>query len=219
MTATAKRKPAGARRKALLAKIAIGRKALAWSDELYRDTLESRYGKRSATDLRYSQLVDLVEHLKASGFKDGKTTRPKRAGTRPMADDDMSRKIRSLWLSAWNLGIVRDPSEEALAAWVKRQTKVAALQWLAPHQAAQVIEALKAWLERDGRVHWDAAVNPAKCVALAQLRMLKARGQYLRSDLGSVGCDLTGVADLAFYDTATWNCLVMALGKKVRELH
>jgi phage gp16-like protein len=217
MTATAKKKPVDARRRALLAKIAIGRKALAWSDELYRDTLESRYGKRSASDLGYGQLVDLVEHLKASGFDDGKGARPKRAGTRPMAGDEVSRKIRSLWLSAWNLGIVRDPSEEALAAWVKRQTKVAALQWLAPHQAAQVIEALKGWLERDGRVHWDAAVNPAKCVALAQLRLLQSRGLYLHRDLGSVGYDLTGVADLAFYDTDVWNRLVMALGKQARQ--
>ena len=38
--------------------------------------------------------------------------------------------------------------KKALAAYVKRMTKVGALQWLSTAQASAVIESLKAWLER-----------------------------------------------------------------------
>jgi phage gp16-like protein len=67
---------------------------------------------------------------------------------RRLADDTQSRKIRSLWLELHEDGIVLDPSEASLAAYVKRQTGVEALQWLDGKQATQVIEALKQWRKR-----------------------------------------------------------------------
>ncbi|MCA1971810.1 MAG: regulatory protein GemA [Caenispirillum sp.] len=197
----------------MLAKVAIGRKALGWHEDTYRDTLEARYGVRSGSQLTERQLVDLLEHMKASGFKPAP---PKRAGTRRPAEDPEGRKIRALWLSLWNLGVVQDPSEDALASFVRRQTKVEALQWLTPAQTWQVIEALKKWAERDGKVVWDDAVNPAKCVALAQVRKLKVRGRFVGLDLATVAYQLIGVPGLAFMGTDEWNRLVGELGKMVR---
>lgn len=59
--------------------------------------------------------------------------------------------MRGLWLELHELGYVEDPAESALAAWVVRETKVEALQWLTTAQAQQTIEKLKQWRDRDAR--------------------------------------------------------------------
>lgn len=67
---------------------------------------------------------------------------------RKLADDPQSRKIRALWLELHAAGKVRNPSESALAAFVKRQTGRDALQWLNGREASAVIEDMKKWLAR-----------------------------------------------------------------------
>ena len=73
--------------------------------------------------------------------------------TRKLADDDQSKMIRGIWIELHHLGAVRDSSETALASYVKRMTRVSALQWLDVKQAQLVIEALKKWRQRveDGK--------------------------------------------------------------------
>lgn len=68
--------------------------------------------------------------------------------TRSLADDAQSKKIRALWLDMAETGIVKNPSEAALAAYVKRLTGVDTLQWLSTEQASTVIETLKKWQKR-----------------------------------------------------------------------
>ncbi|MFZ2470204.1 MAG: regulatory protein GemA [Parvibaculum sedimenti] len=147
-------------RRALLGKVHIGKKALALSDEAYRDILSRQYGVASASELSDALLTDLVEHFKKLGFKPIRKA-PARAGKRPLAQSDEQRKIRALWLSLYHLGVISDPSEEALAAFAKRSTGgktkgVDALQWVSGEGAYKVIEALKAWATRDGGVYWIA---------------------------------------------------------------
>ncbi|MGP8438774.1 regulatory protein GemA, partial [Paraburkholderia fungorum] len=84
-----------------------------------------------------------LAHLKKLGFKP-----VRRAGERTQADDAQSRKIRAIWLTLHALGAVRNPSESALAAYVQRTTRVAALQWLNARQTETVIESLKKWAMR-----------------------------------------------------------------------
>jgi hypothetical protein len=45
-------------------------------------------------------------------------------------------------------GIVKNPSEAALASYVKRLTGVDRLEWLSTEQASSVIETLKKWHKR-----------------------------------------------------------------------
>lgn len=134
-------------RRQLLGKVHIAKSALGLDDDTYRDLLESRTGKRSAAKCSNAQLVDLVEHFKDQGFKP-KRKAPARAGRRNLADGDVHRKIRALWLSLYHLGLVQEPSEPALAAFVRRQAAVDDLRFLTPGQAYKVIEALKAWAAR-----------------------------------------------------------------------
>lgn len=137
--------------------LAIGKQQLGWDDEFYRGiwlpqrgATKDENGRYSATTLSNSQLFSALEAMKALGFK----VKPKRTrngaqpAARPLADDAQSKKIRALWLELHACGAVRDPSEAALAAFVKRQHGVEALQWLSTDQASKVIEALKKWRQR-----------------------------------------------------------------------
>lgn len=142
--------PASGERTRLIRLIHVGKRELNLDDADYRAVLQ-RFGKASSSaDLSIPALRDVLEHLKKSGFQ----VRPKSPGkasakpSRPQADDAQSRKIRALWLELHAAGKVRDPSEAALAAFVRRMAKVDALQWLNSTQAAKVIEELKKWLNR-----------------------------------------------------------------------
>jgi len=129
----------------------VGKADLGWDDEFYYGiwlpmqgaTLKA--GRYSATTMNIGQLCQAVETMKKAGFK-VKHSNDKSA--RKLAGDAQSQKIRALWLDMHNQGIVRNPSEASLAAYVKRLTGVEALQWLTTGQAGGVIEALKKWQNR-----------------------------------------------------------------------
>ena len=126
-----------------LAKIHIAKKQLGMDDDTYRAVL-LRFGKKeSAADLSIPEMEKVLEHMKRSGFK----VRSKKID-RPQANDDQSKMIRGLWLELGGMEVVRNSSESALGAFVKRMTKVDTLQWLSSRQASQVIEHLKEWRER-----------------------------------------------------------------------
>jgi hypothetical protein len=59
-----------------------------------------------------------------------------------------------MWIGLHQAGLVRDPSEAALAKFVKRLTGKYTADWLDGREASIVIEALKAWAIRE-RV-WNA---------------------------------------------------------------
>lgn len=154
MSAFKSKHPPVDNRKKFYTLLQVGKAELQWDDEFYYGiwlpmqgaTLKN--GKYSASTLSIGQLSKAVEAMKKSGFKvrvkdaDGNTKQ------RPLADDAQSKKIRALWLEMHGLGIVKNSSEASLCAYVKRLTKVDALQWLSTAQASMVIESLKKWQGR-----------------------------------------------------------------------
>ncbi|KAF3999033.1 gp16 family protein [Glaciimonas immobilis] len=123
--------------------IHIAKSQLGLDDPTYRAMLAGLELPDSTTKMGIPQLGKVLEHLKRSGFK----VRSK-AGDRSQADDDQSKMLRGLWLELFNLGHIRDASEAALTAWVKRETGADALQWLNGQQAQSTIEKLKRWRKR-----------------------------------------------------------------------
>lgn len=111
-------------------------------DAAYRAMLWAVARVKSSTELDFAGRKKVLDHLEACGFK---RTKPQQ---RALADDPQSKKIRALWLELHTAGKVRNPSESALAAFVKRQTGRDALQWLNAREASAVIEELKQWLLR-----------------------------------------------------------------------
>lgn len=126
--------------------IHIARQQTGMDEETYRALLSDRFGLKSSTDMDWRQRKQLLDHFKTLGFK--VTPSKAKPQSRKLADDPQSKKIRALWLELHTAGKVRNPDESALAAFVKRQTKVEALQWLSASQASAVIEELKKWLAR-----------------------------------------------------------------------
>ncbi len=144
--------PSSDQRARLIQLIHIGATELGMDDDSYRQMLANipqLEGARSVAKLSVPKLNIVLEHLKAKGFVVvPKTKSPQKKPPRKLADDPQSRLIRHLWLSLHAAAKVRDPSEQALANYVARLTKVDQLQWLDGRQAAVVIESLKSWLER-----------------------------------------------------------------------
>lgn len=137
-------------RKRLYTLLAIGKQQLGWDDEFYygiwlpmQGATKDADGRYSATTMSIAQLFQAVEKMKTAGFRV-----KRKPSNRALADDPQSKMIRALWLELHELGAVRNPSEASLAAYVKRQTGVEALQWLDGDQSTQVIEALKQWRKR-----------------------------------------------------------------------
>jgi len=147
-------------RQSLVRLIHVAKRDLALDDDTYRAMLVAATGKDSSKDLSVPQLERVLAHMKKSGFtvkhkaptKNARSSRhPPGTLSRPLAQDAQSTKIRALWLSLHEAGTVRDPSEAALAAYVKRITGIDALQWLSTDQASRVIETLKKWQARTGQ--------------------------------------------------------------------
>jgi len=153
------------RRNALLGKVHIAKKDLGLRDEDYRAILNRMFQVDSAADLRIGQLGDLLEEMKRLGWvPPKKLSKARKAdGHRPQPDDGESKKMLALWLSLYDLGAVRDPSDRALSLFAKRVTGgkskggVDALPWLRGEQRVKVIEALKAWAVRAGE-SWEPFV-------------------------------------------------------------
>lgn len=128
-------------RKAEIAQIKIGAKQLGLEDDAYRDMLFALARVRSAADLDWTGRKRVIEHLRSCGATVGKQRKPR---------DGQAEKIKALWAALAQAGVVRDGSAAALSAWLKRQTRMSAPEWLSTAEASRVIESLKSWAARAG---------------------------------------------------------------------
>lgn len=128
--------------------IHVGKRDLGLDDESYRAMLEGLTGKSSSKDMEPRELDQVIDRMVSLGFEPraGRNGKP----ARKLADDPQSKMIRALWLKLADMGEVRNPSEDALNAFVRRQTSRDRLEWINTTQASNVIEALKAWVVRAG---------------------------------------------------------------------
>jgi phage gp16-like protein len=178
--------PAADLRKKLYAKLHIAKKQLGLDDDAWRDLAERVTGERSLKALADDELPRLVEECRRLGFK---PSQKRNNAAKPLAGGREIRKARALWLSLWHLGVIPDPSEEALAGFARRVTGgkelgLAALQWVRGEDAYALIEALKERAVRDGGVSWSpyrmggrvVGHNPRGRVIEAQRRILKQAG-------------------------------------------
>ena len=223
--------PVDRARRSALAAVHVAKKQLGLDDDTYRAIIgRVAKGKHSSGDLSRPQLGLLLDEMKRLGFK---KPPPKRAGRSKLADEEQHRKIRALWLSLWNLGVVRSAAEAAIGAFVKRQTGKDALQWCTPKQLNKVVEALKDWATRDAGVFWAAKkrvdtddgpalvqIDPREAVVRAQWRRLLALGAIAHPDdvtAESFGYSCRLPAAFHFYAPAEWDRLIEILGRMIRE--
>ena len=144
---TSAKAPSNPRRAALIKLIQVARRDLGrlsgLDDLAYRDILRIVGKSESLAAMDVAGMERVLAHMKAKGF----VVRPK-AGDRPQTINPDASKVRALWLFLHVLGEVRDPSERALAAYVKRIVKVDDLRWARGHVVETLIETLKKWAMR-----------------------------------------------------------------------
>lgn len=183
-----------------------------------RDLFERITGKRHLREMTASEKEGIVAELRRQGFR---SQSPRR-----QIDGPYAKKLQALWISGWNLGLVRNREDAALIAFVKRQTGIDSTRWLRdPAAANKVIEALKDWLTRDGGVMWGntngcdwLAENIAK-VAWAQWRKLYPTAslrdtEAFRSRISAIlGRDAVILGHLK---AADWREIANALGQAIR---
>lgn len=127
--------------------IHVAKRDLKMDDDVYRGILLKIGKTESSSKMTVPELERTLEHMKRCGFK-VRSKNKSGISSRPLASDPESRKIRALWLFLHKLGLVKNPSEKALTAYVKRMTKVDDLQWLNGDQTLIMIETLKKWAMR-----------------------------------------------------------------------
>ncbi|MEO0872541.1 MAG: regulatory protein GemA [Pseudomonadota bacterium] len=210
------------RRRAMLAKVHIGKKELGLHNDDYRQILQDETGHSSAGDCDVAQLERVLSRFKARGWK----PLPKaRGGARP-ASHPMAKKARALWISLYQLGVVRDPSEKALEAFAKRQLKCEKLAWAKQSHGGKLVEALKDMAQRNGWAQVDANGNrlPVRELKEGLCKAILAK----MVEIGEVPADWT--IDVAAWrlcgiDTAengpmsgeSYADLAEALGRKLRD--
>ncbi|SMH62859.1 regulatory protein GemA [Azospirillum agricola] len=114
-------------------------------DDVWRPWLAHVTGGTTSTrSMTETQLRAVVDALHGAGAP---RKAPAAIGRRRYTDTAQMAMIRGLWLELADLGAVRDRSEAALAAFVKRQTRQD-VGWLSPQVAVRVVEALKSWRTR-----------------------------------------------------------------------
>lgn len=146
-----------------IAAIHVAKKELGLDEDTYRAVLVRVTGKASLRAMSGTEHGAVLEELRAKGAPRG---RGKLTG--PYAG-----KLQALWISGWHLGVVRNRSDEALIAFVRGRTGIEHTRWLRnPADARKAVEALKSMLERDAGVDWAISTDPARCVLIAQMRML-----------------------------------------------
>lgn len=197
----------------LIRLIHVAKRDLSMDDDTYRAILQRIGKKASSADLTIPELEKVLEHLKRSGFKvrsNGRKGAAKRPAapksSRPLAQDAESKKIRALWLFMHQLGVVKNSSEDALAAYIKRIVGVDALQWISGEQAETLIETLKKWAMRFLPGEVEKLASEARSIPLTdeqRINLNAVLGRALQRRTFDPMC-------------SAWEALTLAL-KKARE--
>lgn len=140
-------------RNRLIKLIQVARRDLNLDEPNYRAILFAQGGNESLAAMPIDGMQKVLDYLKAKGFKVRSTKTDRKQATGKDAS-----KVRALWLFLHELGAVRDPSEAALTAYVKRIAKVDDVQWMRGERGVKtpsgpefkarqdlVIETLKKW--------------------------------------------------------------------------
>ena len=137
--------------KQLIKMIHIAKSKLGMEDEDYRTLLFTTTKKTSCTEMSRFQLQQVYDAMKQKGFK------VKRNKKSPKSKGQPIDKLRAIWIDMAKAGFIKDGSEAALCAWVKKQTTqlngglgIETLEWLQQDSAltSKVLERLKQWQKR-----------------------------------------------------------------------
>ncbi len=198
-----------------------------YTDDDYRALLKREFRVSSSSLLSQAQAAKLIEVLKALAGQHPQIRRASETVSGPYAG-----KLRALWISAYNLGVVDSRDDRALIAFAERQTKIAHPRFLQDHRdAKKVIEALKAMMTREAGVEWPESddVDVAKreiayCVArkcfdagvFTPFIKGKSFDETWAADFPAFGYRCGCPAGFEYYAAEHWDRLANRLGARLR---
>ncbi|UES58525.1 DUF1018 domain-containing protein [Roseibium aggregatum] len=126
------------------AKIHVLKRNANLDDDTYRDLLERETGKRSCKGMAQTEQLQVISALqKLLPEQDPNAAQGKRATGK------YAKKLQALWIAGHNLGVIANKSDEAMIAFLKRQTGLDHHRFLQDGKAAtKAIDALKLWIRR-----------------------------------------------------------------------
>ncbi len=141
------------------------RKELGLDDDTARDLYHREVGVRSLRDMTPGQQVRVMQALQ-------RQVRTARSAPKGLVGP-YAGKLQALWISGWNLGIVRDRTDAALLSFVERQSGISHTRFLRDAKdARKAIEGLKSWLAREALIEWSDHADPIDAVLGAQGQLL-----------------------------------------------
>ena len=182
---------------------------------------------KGMTDLQHQRII---EEQRRQGFKPASKASTKRL------EGKYGPKIQAMWIAGFNLGVVSNGSNEALEAFVKRETAtdrnnpidgLDSSRWLHKHaDAERVIKALRGWLTRVGRVDWKKdpdlpkwANEPSGQIVIAQWQLLTASGQTEGKTIAQTAWSICGYDGKPLLNNLTpkeWQVVMNGLGERIR---
>ncbi|MEN5297862.1 regulatory protein GemA [Brucella sp. TWI559] len=208
-----------------IALINIAKNQLGLDEDTYRGMLHRVTGKVSLRIMTEIEKQNVIEDLKLKGFNPS-VKQPSKGGRKRLTGK-YAAKLQALWIAGYNLGVVTNGSDEALIAFVKRQTKLDHVRFLhEPNDAYQAIESLKRWLNRVAGVSWakdplvpDWANQPHGQIVLAQWKLLtkagRTNGALIADSTWSI-CGYDGKPALNNLKPKEWQTVMNELGKRIR---
>ncbi len=126
------------------AKIHVLKKNANLDDDTYRDLLERETGKRSCKGMASAEQLKVISALqRLLPEQDPNAAQGKRATGK------FAKKLQALWIAGYNLGVIANKSDEAMIAFLQRQTGLDHHRFLQDgRDANKAIDALKMWLRR-----------------------------------------------------------------------
>ncbi|MGR8925049.1 gp16 family protein [Rhizobium leguminosarum] len=206
-----------------IAAIHVAKKHLGLDDDTYRAKLARITGKSSVKEMTEAERQKVLTTLRNEGFTSAPAAR--RANGRQKLTGKYAKKLQALWIAAWNLGIVRDRDDNALVAFVKRQTGLDHTRFLVyADDAKRAIEALKGWINREAGVSYGKtngyewlSADGAK-VAWAQWKILTpGAGLIVRRGFDEEVLRLTGAATLSEVPPKGWQKVMNHFGQHLRR--
>nr|WP_278437071.1 regulatory protein GemA [Brucella anthropi] len=209
-----------------IAKINIGKQQLGLDEDTYRELLFRVTGKVSLRAMSSDEHQLVLDDLQTKGFKP--TSKGASKGRKKRLEGRYAAKMQALWIAGYNLGVVTNNADEALIAFVHRQTGLDHIRFLHdPADANKAIETLKKWLEREAGIDWKKdsflpswANEPHGQIVTAQWRILTSKGLTPRASMAAEIWSITrrkGKPQPNELTKAEWQMVMNSLGRRVRK--
>lgn len=198
--------PTNDSRKKLIIAVHTSARRLGLDEDARRDVQVAATGKRSLTEMSIAEMGKVLDQLNRDRKPSG---RGAHVG-----------KIRALWWSLYWLGEVASPEDDAISAFVRRQTGIATLRFLDHRHAPPVIEALKDWLTRVG-VQWPKdtqGLGDRRAVCWTIWNRLRDVAQLGDATLGDYVGQVLRIAptDMS-WSAQEWDAAIRLLGRKLQR--